>query len=150
MTDFNLSIMNRTNLFLLAIAISSTLNFSCCKVDDNPDPSYSLSMTQIITAGTWNISEIVTTGNENIPVTYNPYTFSFKADGSIIAHDATSGLTGKWNYDKSNNLFTIQLQQNSILEYLNNSWQVFPKNSLDVKLETEKNLQSLTVYLKRQ
>lgn len=95
---------NQFKTILLLLAVSLTL-FSCGN-DDNSDSNNQNSAAQtaaIARTGNWRITSFIDSGNDETS-NFNGYVFTFNQDGSLVAVNGNTTVTGTWSViDDSSN-----------------------------------------------
>lgn len=76
---------------------------------------------ETITNGIWKVSfykinSIVHTTD------FSGYTFTFSTDSSLILTNGATSVTGSWEYNSEQNLFTILLNTTTLLSEINKNW----------------------------
>lgn len=82
---------------ILALALIAVGCSSDSEDDLTQDPTVSIqAVTDIAVSGSWTISSYVDSGT-NETSDYTGYSFTFNADGSLIAENGSTTVTGTWS-----------------------------------------------------
>lgn len=111
-------------LFAVTIIISSSCTRS---LDNNPSG--------VATAGTWKVTLFSDSGNDETS-DFAGYSFTFNADGSLLASNGSISKTGTWSTGSSK--FTINLgpkdNTNKPLGELTDDWKIISTSDTQIKL----------------
>ena len=120
------------SLYLVAIVAIIGMSWSCTKesasVSSASSQDEALQAGENITAnivpGTYTILRFIDSGDE-ITADYNGYTFTFKADGTLIATKGANTFTGTWKLNSAQTRMTINIKGTKALNNLSDdSWKV--------------------------
>ncbi len=136
-------------LFTFSIPILSILLTQCASdsTDDNmQDPSVvAQAVTDLAVSGTWVISSYIDSGMDETG-DYNGYTFTFNADGSLVADNGSSTINGTWSvttddssddddYDSPDDVdFNIFFSAPPAFEELTDDWDIVSRSSTRIEL----------------
>tara|TARA_R100000306_G_C4350815_1_gene130041 strand:- start:129 stop:614 length:486 start_codon:yes stop_codon:yes gene_type:complete len=131
------------NHILFGLLLAGAFTLISCGDDDNADTSDNQTSadqtTEIAQTGTWRISSFIDSG-EDETTDFNGYVFTFNTDGSLVAVNGTTTVSGTWSVtdDSSNsstdddgnstddddfNIF-FPVPESSDFEDLNDDWDV--------------------------
>ncbi|SDS19326.1 hypothetical protein SAMN04515667_1619 [Formosa sp. Hel1_31_208] len=141
----------KTKFYLaLSVMLSFTLmSFNCSGDDDSPNPNdNSEQIVQIentAESGTWRIANFNDSGQDETS-DFTGYDFTFNSDGSLIATNGTTTLTGTWSVtddsssdDSSSdddidfNIF-FPVPETNDFEDLNDDWDIVSTSSTQIAL----------------
>ena len=120
------------SLYLVAIVAIIGMSWSCTKesasVSTASSQDEALQAGENITAnvvpGTYTILRFIDSGDD-ITADYNGYTFTFKADGTLIATKGANTFTGTWKLNSAQTRMTINIKGTKALNNLSDdSWKV--------------------------
>ena len=120
------------SLYLVAIVAIIGMSWSCTKesasVSSASSQDEALQAGENITAnivpGTYTILRFIDSGDD-ITADYNGYTFTFKADGTLIATKGANTFTGTWKLNSAQTRMTINIKGTKALNNLSDdSWKV--------------------------
>jgi len=81
-------------------------------------------ITANVVPGTYTILRFIDSGDD-ITADYNGYTFTFKADGTLIATKGANTFTGTWKLNSAQTRMTINIKGTKALNNLSDdSWKV--------------------------
>ena len=121
-----------TFLYLVATIAIIGMSWSCTKesasVSSASSQDEALQAGENITAnivpGTYTILRFIDSGDD-ITADYNGYTFTFKADGMLIATKGANTFTGTWKLNSAQTRMTINIKGTKALNNLSDdSWKV--------------------------
>ncbi|HUR11938.1 MAG TPA: hypothetical protein VM012_11240 [Flavitalea sp.] len=118
----------------IALLITSTVFVSCSKNDDNStaaDPSSQIVM------GTWKVQYYFDNADETSD--FNNFTFTFNNDGTLTATNGTISAGGGWTVinDDGKKKFVLTIVSTSVLQKLNDDWQIVSSSSTELKLKDD-------------
>lgn len=137
--------LNQALLLMFSLAMMST----SCSNDDDSSSNNSQQIAEIESiaqSGDWRITNFVDSG-QNETADFNGYDFNFNSDGSLVASNGTTALTGSWSVkddDSSNddsnddddidfNIFFLVPDSNDF-EDLNDDWDIVSTSSTRIEL----------------
>ena len=136
--------LNQVLLLMFSLAMMST----SCSSDDDSSSNNSQQIAEIegiAQSGAWRITNFVDSG-QNETADFNGYDFNFNSDGSLVASNGTTTLTGSWSVtdddsssDDSNdddidfNIF-FPVPESNDFEDLNDDWDVISTSSTRIEL----------------
>jgi hypothetical protein len=121
-----------TSLYLVAIVAIIGMSWFCTKesasVSSSSSQDEALQAGENITAnivpGVYTILRFIDSGDD-ITADYNGYTFTFKADGTLIATKGANTFTGTWKLNSAQTRMTINIKGTKALNNLSDdSWKV--------------------------
>ncbi len=132
-----------------AILVFALVAVSCSSdSDDAPlDPAQSVqAVTDIAVSGSWIISSYVDSGSDETS-DYSGFSFTFNADGSLVAVNGTTTITGSWSvtsddssdddddYDSTDDVdFNIFFSAPPNFEELSDDWDIVSRSSTRIEL----------------
>jgi len=139
----------------LTLVFSMVLAFASCNKDDSsndsstPNETSADQTTQIAEIGTWRITSFIDSGQDETS-DFTGYSFSFNADGVLLATNGNETITGAWSVsdDSSNsssdddgnstddddfNIF-FAVSEDSKFEDLNDDWDFISVSSSKIEL----------------
>ncbi len=137
--------------FLLTLALPAlTFFLTQCSSDSTDeemqDPAVvAQAVTDLAVSGTWVVSSYIDSGTDETD-DYNRYTFTFNADGSLVADNGSSTVTGTWSvtvddssddddYDSMDDVdFNIFFAAPPIFEELTDDWDIVSRSSTRIEL----------------
>ncbi|WP_372944776.1 hypothetical protein [Muriicola sp.] len=137
--------------FLLTLALPAlTFFLTQCSSDSTDeemqDPAVvAQAVTDLAVSGTWVVSSYIDSGTDETD-DYNGYTFTFNADGSLVADNGSSTVTGTWSvtvddssddddYDSMDDVdFNIFFAAPPIFEELTDDWDIVSRSSTRIEL----------------
>ena len=145
----------KTNFLKLALVFSMVLTFTSCSKDDSsnasstPNETSADQTTQVAESGTWRITSFIDSGQDETS-DFTGYSFSFNADGLLLATKGNETITGSWSVsdDSSNsssdddgnstddddfNIF-FAVSEDSKFEDLNDDWDFISVSSSKIEL----------------
>ena len=145
----------KTNFLKLALVFSMVLTFTSCSKDDSsndsstPNETSADQTTQVAESGTWRITSFIDSGQDETN-DFTGYSFSFNADGVLLATKGNETITGSWSVsdDSSNsssdddgnstddddfNIF-FAVSEDSKFEDLNDDWDFISVSSSKIEL----------------
>ncbi len=114
--------------------------------EDLQDPAIvAQAVADLAISGTWVINSYIDSGTDETS-DYNGYTFSFNADGSLVADNGSTTVTGTWSvtaddssddddYDSNDDIdFNIFFASPPVFEELTDDWDIVSRSSTRIEL----------------
>jgi len=132
--------------FICLLATSAIIGTSCTKESaasiSQPPPSQAQAAMQTdnlaaanVTPGIYIVHKFIDTGDD-ITTTYNGYTFTFKADGTLSATKNGNIFKGTWRLKNNGTKMAINITGNKALNNLSDdSWNVVSISSTKISLQ---------------
>lgn len=136
---------------LLTLALPALTFFLTQCSSDNTDEEMqdpavvAQAVTDLAVSGTWVVSSYIDSGTDETS-DYNGYTFSFNTDGSLVADNGSSMVTGTWSvtvddssddddYDSMDDVdFNIFFSAPPAFEELTDDWDIVSRSSTRIEL----------------
>ncbi len=136
-------------LLTFAIPVLSLFLTQCSSdssEDTMQDPAVvAQAVADLAVSGTWVVNSYIDSGTDETS-DYNGYTFSFNADGSLVADNGSTTVTGTWSvtaddssddddYDSTDDIdFNIFFSAPPVFEELTDDWDIVSRSSTRIEL----------------
>lgn len=133
-------------LTLLLVGLVATSCSSDNNDDTIQDPSVTIqAVTDLAVSGSWTISSYVDSGTDETN-DFNGYTFTFNADGSLVAFNGSATITGNWSvtsddssddddYDSDDDIdFNIMFSAPPEFAELSDDWDIVSRSASRIEL----------------
>ena len=133
-------------LTLLLVGLVATSCSSDNNDDTMQDPSVAVqAVTDLAVSGSWTISSYVDSGTDETN-DFNGYTFTFNADGSLVADNGSATITGNWSvtsddssddddYDSDDDIdFNIMFSAPPEFAELSDDWDIVSRSASRIEL----------------
>ncbi len=128
-----------------------TLLIASCSSDSSDDNSQNTAesvqaVTNLVASGTWVITSFVDSGTDETS-NFNGYGFTFNSDGSLVADNGTTSITGTWSvtsddsnddsddYNSSDDIdFNIFFSAPPDFEELTEDWDIVTRSATRIEL----------------
>jgi hypothetical protein len=133
-------------LTLLLVGLVATSCSSDNNDDTMQDPSVAVqAVTDLAVSGSWTISSYIDSGTDETN-DFNGYTFTFNADGSLVAVNGSATITGNWSvtsddssddddYDSDDDIdFNIMFSAPPEFAELSDDWDIVSRSASRIEL----------------